>query len=523
MNAQLQNISATPCLADLLALLPELRPEDMPAGLLRTPINDLVTDSRRVAAGDVFLAVKTPFADGSPYVEYALAQGAVCCLIDAELVTDDLPVSPLRARQVIAVAGLSVQLAELARRFYADPSSQVPVVGITGTNGKSSCVHFLAQLAGRIWGTPGGMVGTLGWGTPDDLNAATHTTPDAVNLQRQLHELVLQDVSLTAIEVSSHALLQQRSAGTRLAVAAFTNLSQDHLDYHGDMQAYAAAKKRLFSDHQISGAVVGVDDQYGAQLADSLRQDLAPGIQLLTTSAAPGQADVCVTLEQSAEHEAMHGLRIRITSPWGSATVQTQLLGAFNAANLATCIACLGALNAPFNSMVAALRTVRPVPGRMQQVISANRASQVRQPCVIVDYAHTPDALDKALRSCRLHTAARLYCVFGCGGDRDKDKRPKMGAIAEQLADQLVITSDNPRNEDPGAILADISRGLEHPARAHQEVDRGRAIDWAIRQAQAGDCVLIAGKGHERSQQIGDLKLPFDDVLVATQALEQAA
>ncbi len=502
---------------ELLSSVPGLEPVDASLEYMGMPVKELVTDSRQVSTGDVFLAIKSAHGDGLRYIEHALAQGAACCLVDDMLLGDLDKIGSITWKRVIAVSGLSRYLSRLAVAYYNDPSAKLPVIGITGTNGKSSCVHFLAQMAGNIWDQPGAMLGTLGWGLVEQLHNATHTTPDCISLQRSLARLVAQSVSLAAIEVSSHALIQQRTKGTRFAIAAFTNLSQDHLDYHGDMAAYLKAKLRLFTDHPIGAAVIGIDDQYGVELAATVKKVMPATVQVLTTSAAGKQADITVMLDQASK-KGPAGLQISISSPWGCADVQTGLLGGFNAANLATCIACLGSLRVPFGQMLNALEKLQPVPGRMQCV-----PGQTQQPLVIVDYAHTPDALDNALRSCRRHTQSDLWCVFGCGGERDRGKRAQMGSIAERLSDRIIITSDNPREEQPETILNDIREGFQHPEQVQLEVDRESAIRQAITGAHQGDCILIAGKGHEQTQQIGDRRLPFDDVSVAAQILEQLA
>lgn len=505
------------CLSDLLVLLTGFSAESVSAELLSRPIKHITSDSRTVCPGDVFLAIRTSSNDGVDYINSALKQGAVCCLLDADLagIWQQQPNST--HANVIIVSGLSSQLGELASMFYDEPSKTMPVVGVTGTNGKSSCVHFLAQLASKLWEQPGSMIGTLGWGQLDRLQDSSHTTPDCIVLQRQLQSLHQQKSSMAAIEVSSHALLQSRITGTSFSVAAFTNLSQDHLDYHGTMQAYAAAKKTFFTDHWVGAAVVGVDDQYGQLLANELREQLAVSTRLITTSTSKTNADVLVRVVPD-DSAAQNGLVLKINSPWGAAQVQTSLVGAFNAANIATCIACLGTMQLPFVDICAAIEQLTPVPGRMQCL-----PRQPHQPLVIVDYAHTPDALENALTSSRRHTMAKLWCVFGCGGERDVDKRPQMGRIAENLADRMVITSDNPRNENPQKILHDIVTGLQAPEHAQLEVDRASAIRYAIEGAAANDCVLIAGKGHEQYQYINGDTLPFDDVAIAFDALECVA
>lgn len=522
MKANIDHHQAPPAtLGDLLSRLRRFTPCQLAADLLPLSINHLVSDSRQVREGDVFLALKTPFGNGAAYIGAAMQQGARCCLVDSELLEDSILLDPFWLKNIIPADNLSEQVAQLASDYYAAPSQRINVVGVTGTNGKSSCVHFLAQMAEHIWGKPGGLIGTLGSGLLSAMEASTHTTPDSVLLQRQLHHLATSDASLVAIEVSSHALLQKRTAGTRFAVTAFTNLSQDHLDYHSSMESYASAKKRLFTEHQTSCAVVGIDDAYGVDLVAQLRNELPDHVQLLTTSAASEDADICVMFDNSAQQSShKQGLVVKVTTPWGTQTVATDLLGGFNAANLATCIACLGAMDVSFAQIMQAVEQLQPVPGRMQ-CVTGNVSGNAEQPLVIVDYAHTPDALDNALRSSRQHTQGKLWCVFGCGGDRDSGKRPQMGSIAERLADHLIITSDNPRHEQPDAIIQDICQGLKQPERAQLEADRAQAIRMAITGAASDDCILIAGKGHEQTQQIGDDRLPFDDVAVATQALAQ--
>lgn len=507
-------------LGDLLSRMHWFTADQLPAEVLSLQINELVSDSRQISQGDVFLAVKTPYGNGAAYINQAMRQGAACCLADNELLKDSSSLDSARHQYIIPVVNLSAQVASLANDYYAAPSRRINVIGVTGTNGKSSCVHFLAQMGEQIWGKPGALIGTLGWGVMPVLETATHTTPDTVMLQRQLHHLAESGASLAAIEVSSHALSQQRTAGTCFAVTAFTNLSQDHLDYHSSMKSYAAAKKCLFTEHQTGCAVISIDDEYGMAMAMQLRNELSAGIPVLTTSAINKEADICVQadLDQCSDH--MRGLVVNITTPWGTHTAATQLLGGFNAANLATCVACLGALDVPFETMMQAIEQLQPVPGRMQ-CVTGSVPDNTRQPLVIVDYAHTPDALQNALNSSRQHTHGKLWCVFGCGGDRDRGKRPQMGGIAEQLADQIIITSDNPRHEQPNAIIQDVCQGLRQPAQAQLEADRAQAIRKAIIDADPNDCILIAGKGHEQTQQIGDKQLPFNDVEIATKALEQ--
>jgi len=497
---------------------------DLPVHLQDHPITGVALDSREVTDGDCFLVYSLHDSHaqqhGGRYISAALANGASLVLVDSAIASAELQIPPQRAGLVLRVAGLRCAIGELCARFFGHPSQHLPLVGITGTNGKSSCAHFLAQAPALAAEhdhelRQGGMIGTLGWGLLDDLQDSRHTTPDALQLQWRLARLRQLQPELVAMEASSHALEQRRTSGCRFHVAAITNLSQDHLDYHLNMQAYAAAKLKLFTEHQVEHMLVSLDDPYCRNMHQKLQQ-LGHGERILTTSTQPQMnADVCVHAAAAAQPtaaQAQRGMRIQVRSPWGAAELQTGLLGHFNLHNLATVVGCLGMLGWRWSRLTAALQALQPVPGRMQLLPGSRQ-----QPLIIVDYAHTPDALHTVLVSAREFCRARLYCVFGCGGERDRSKRSRMGEIAGRLADSIVITSDNPRHEAPERIISDIRAGVAEEVPVLCQPDRRLAITAALQHATADDVVIIAGKGHERYQQIGHQRLAFDDAAIATQ------
>ncbi len=395
----------------------------------------------------------------------------------------------------------------IAEFIYGAPSSEMWMVGVTGTNGKSSCVQGIAQSYAHL-GQRAGIVGTLGSGLVGALESGTHTTPDAAALQETLARLRSAGAQVVAMEVSSHGLDQGRVNGVAFDVALFTNLSRDHLDYHGSMAAYGAAKARLFAWPGLHASVINRDDAFGQSLADDVR---ARGRKVLTYGFAG--ADVAgANLRASPE-----GLEFAVSTPWGRADVKSALVGAFNAWNLLGILGVLLVSNVPLAKAVEALAHVDAPAGRMQRFGGGD------EPLVIVDYAHTPDALEKALTALRPVVAegGELVCVFGCGGNRDAGKRPEMGRIAAELADRVVVTDDNPRNEEPGAIAEAILRGIKATGnrRWALEPERAHAIRVAVAKARPGDVVLIAGKGHETYQERNGVRTPFSDGEAAQGAL----
>jgi murE/murF fusion protein len=471
----------------------------------------LRTDHREVQPGDAFLAWPGHAHDARRFVPAALQAGAAACLVDdhhlASFGFDDV--------RIAAVARLKDLAGPIAHRVLGRPSERLRVVATTGTNGKTSTAWWAAQGLGRL-GRRCAVVGTLGIGEPgaDALEASGLTTPDPVRLQQALHDFVARGVEACALEASSIGLQERRLDGTHIEVALFSNLTLDHLDYHGDMAAYWRAKRALFAWPGLKAAVVNIDDAHGAELAQSLGH--AP-LDLWTCS-----VERPARLQATGVHHAPTGLGFELHEGGHSLPLRSALIGGFNASNLLLVIGALRALGVELRDAVRAAEGLGPVPGRLQRV----RLDAAGLPEVVVDYAHSPDALDKVLGTLQPVARARggrLWCVFGCGGNRDAAKRPMMGAVAARLADRVVLTSDNPRDEAPGFILSQVLAGIT----GHDEVavieDRREAIAHAVAGAAAADVVLLAGKGHERSQEIAGVKRPFSDAGEALAALQRRA
>jgi len=464
-------------------------------------VSGLTLDSRQLRAGDAFIALRGAVTHGITFAPAVLAQGASVVLAEA-------PAPAVSAgEKIVWIDGLREQVGEIAARFFDRPSAALHVIGVTGTNGKTSIVQLLAAALETL-GARAATIGTLGAGRVGAIESGERTTPDAISVQALLARFRAEGASHVTMEVSSHALEQSRVNAIDFEVAVFTNLTRDHLDYHDTMDNYGAAKARLFAWASLRSAVVNVDDAFGRELA----AQLPPRVQLLRY-AIDAQADV----RASNVLTSGGGLRFTLATPWGAGEIASPLLGRFNVYNLLAVAGCLGALGYTFAQIQNALAQLQPVAGRM------NRLGGGTAPLVVVDYAHTPDALEQALTSLRAHAGGRLICVFGCGGERDNGKRPQMGAIAERLADEIYVTDDNPRGENGDAIVAQILAGLSHAQRAHVQRDRAAAIAQALRDARGGDVVLIAGKGHEPYQEIAGVKHPFDDLVVARQVLEARA
>ncbi len=471
----------------------------------------LRSDSRRVQAGEGFVAWPGHAADARRFVPQALAAGAAACLVEA----DGVQAFGLADPRVAALVGLKAAAGPIAAEFHGEPSAHLDVIASTGTNGKTSTTWFAAQALAML-GVRAGVVGTLGIGEPGAALASSGlTTPDPLTLQEALADFVKRGCRACAIEASSIGLVEQRLAGLHIAVALFTNFTRDHLDFHGSMHAYWAAKRALFDWPGLRAAVVNVDDAHGERLAAALR---ARALDLWTVSrSGPTRLrarDLLHTRGGIAFTLVEGDAACRLTSP---------LVGDYNVDNLLLVAAALRALGFALADIASVLPRLAPVPGRLERADEGAAG----QPLVLVDYAHTPDALEQVLRALRPVATARggrLWCVFGCGGNRDASKRPLMGAIAERLADEVVLTSDNPRNEAPALILAQILTGM-HEVAAHAAPavieDRADAIGAALARAAAPDVVLIAGKGHEAEQEIAGVKRPFHDVAVARAALRR--
>ena len=468
-------------------------------------IDRLSSDSRRCAPGVAFFAYPGEKADGRAYIGDALARGAAAVLWDSEGFTW----RPEWRAPHEAVHGLKERTGELAHEFYGRPSDSLWVCGVTGTNGKTSSTQWIAALLGEA-GAKAGVIGTLGSGFPGALTAEANTTPDALDVHRLLRDFLGTGARCAAMEVSSHGLVQGRVNAVAFDCALFTNLSHDHLDYHGSMDAYGQAKARLFDTPGLGAAVLNLDDVFGVQLARRLtaRGLRTIGYSLSPAAVAPGSVTEFVAASR------VDADRLQLVSTWGEAGVRFGQLGRFNVANALGVLGCLVAYGIPFAQGAKLLENLPPVRGRMERIAD--------RPLVVVDYAHTPDALEKvlvALRPVAQARSGRLSVVFGAGGDRDPAKRPLMGGIAARLADLVWLTSDNPRSEDPLAIIREIERGM---AGAHEvEPLRERAIEKALRQAAPNDVLLIAGKGHEDYQEIAGRRLPFSDAAVARAALAQ--
>lgn len=472
---------------------------DLLQGLVAVParhrrrVTGIAVDSREVMPGDLFLARAGSHGDPRRHVDLALARGAVAVVYES----DAVEITERNGVPLISLADMGKGMGRLAARFFGDPSSTLWLAGVTGTNGKTSVSHYLAQALEQDGGC--GLLGTLGYGRYGYLRRGLHTTPDAVTVQRYLAGFRDQGLNQAVMEVSSHALVQGRVAGLRFDVAVFTNLSRDHLDYHGDMAAYADAKRSLFLTPGLVHAVLNLDDPEGRVIRDALPR----GVQAMGYSLSPGARESKVrALEVNA---GLTGLRVRVATPQGEGVLESRLLGTFNVANLLAALGVLLAREMPLAECLERLTRVAPVPGRME------RFGGGAGPLVVVDYAHTPDALAQALGSLRPHTVGRVHCVFGCGGDRDRGKRPQMGRVAETLADELFITDDNPRHEAPETIVTDILAGLRYPQRARVEHHRAKAIEAAVSLAAPGDVVLVAGKGHEDYQEVAGERRAYSD------------
>jgi len=496
-------------LSDLLAGIVDV------AEFGRVVVSGITLDSRDVAPGDLFLAVSGFDVHGMRFFEHAVEAGAVAVLAEPAGDWDRVRLAQLMATSPVPlfmVSDLARKAGILASRFFGQPAHSMRIVGVTGTNGKTSVTHFLASaLSAKIHA---GIIGTLGNGIPGKLQAATHTTPDAVAVQAELARQQQLGVKAVAMEVSSHALDQGRVAGLPFHTAVFTNLSRDHQDYHGSMQAYAEAKAKLFQRSGLMLAVLNVDDPVGAHLLNEVSQR-AMTVACSTTSSIHALADRFVRARAIKTEPS--GIQISFDSSWGSGDIRSPLLGRFNAENLLLTLGVLLAWDMSFSAALDALEALQPVDGRMSVTGGGGK------PRVVVDYAHTPDALEKVLSSLREHVRGRLVCVFGCGGDRDSGKRPLMGSVACRLADQVVLTDDNPRGEDGGEIIAQILQGIPGQDGVLVQRDRAKAINHAIRSAAKDDLVLVAGKGHEDYQLVGDLKLPFSDFEQVERALTEYA
>jgi UDP-N-acetylmuramoyl-L-alanyl-D-glutamate--2,6-diaminopimelate ligase len=474
--------------------------DPLPAAAAVGVITGVAYDSRAVERGQVFVALKGEHADGAEFARQAIGRGA------AAIVSEQAAPSGVDVPWAM-VENARLALALLAAEFYGHPSREMRVVGITGTNGKTTTAYLLASIF-EAAGVTCGVIGTVSYRTGGQVLDATRTTPEAPDVQRLLREMVEEGCRACAMEVSSHALSLARVDGLTFAAGVFTNLTRDHLDFHSNMEAYFRAKRRLFELlPRDAPALINLDDPRGSSLAEIAGRPV--------TYAVSRPADVT----PGAVSFSLEGLSLDVRTPRGALHLDSMLVGRPNLYNILAAVSAAAALGLPFDAIARGIRALEGVPGRFQVVSTAKD-----EVTVIVDYAHTDDALRNLLETARPLARGRLITVFGCGGDRDRTKRPLMGAVAGRLSDLIVVTSDNPRSEDPARIIEEIRRGITADTRRDAAqllaiVDRGAAIAKAIEVARAGDLVLVAGKGHEKYQVIGDRTLPFDDVAIARAAL----
>ncbi len=464
----------------------------IPGSSLPAPVRDVTHDSRQAGEGTLFVAMAGALADGHDFISDAVDRGSdtVCVTRPVETTATQIVVDETRKA-----------IGPLSSHVQGAPSADLRVIGVTGTNGKTTVTHYLDSLASSA-GVTTGLIGTIETRVAGVKKESIHTTPEAPDFQRLLAEMRDEGVDLVSTEVSSHALELGRVRATSFAVAAFTNLSQDHLDFHGDMSSYLAAKRRLFEEYEVGSAVINIDDPAGVGIARSYSGDLVT---------VGDQGDVQVT----SVTPTPHGTSFTMLSPWGEASTHGPVISRFNLENLVMASTCALAAGLGFDEVIAGIESVNRVPGRFELIETTSGFS------VVVDYAHTPEGIAKAIEASRSITQGRVIVVVGAGGDRDRDKRPLMGA-ATLKADVTVITSDNPRSEDPASIVAEVVAGAD-PTHAAAIVDRREAIEHAIGEAGHGDMVLVLGRGHEPSQDIDGEKVPFDDRAVVREILGQTA
>ena len=500
----------------------ELHSPEQAAQWLRSHVTGtLKTDSRQVRAGDGFIAWPGAASDARAHVPAAVSQGASACIVEKTGVSR----YQFSSEKIASYGGLKAASGPIAAAYFEQPSSQLDVLAVTGTNGKTSTAWWLAQALSRLSSArPCGLVGTLGMGRVAETGAPMAeiistglTTPDPVLFQHTLRRFVNEGLQACAVEASSIGVQERRLDGTRIHTAVFTNFTQDHLDYHGSMAEYWQAKAELFDWPDLKAAVINLDDEQGAALAETLaKTQTKKTLDLWTVS-----TQRAARLQACDISLGSQGLRFTMSEGEESHVLQTALIGQFNVNNLLGVIAAMRTLGVPLGDAVVACTNLRSVPGRMELV---NAGELQTQPLVVVDYAHTPDALAKALQALRPMAAQRggqLWCVFGCGGGRDASKRPLMGAVAAKEADMVVVTSDNPRHEKPEAIISQILLGLEGDAQMNVQADRALAIAQTMAEARANDVVLIAGKGHEEYQEVAGVRHPFTDRLHAQLALQR--
>lgn len=468
--------------------------------------SNITDDSRAVTANSIFLAYPGGHVDGRQFIEMAIQKGATCIIYEVQGAWQP---PQIKGVEFHGIDHLREKAGQIAAEFYGEPAKKLQMMGVTGTNGKTSIANFIAQGLAQ-YHKKCAILGTAGNGFLPNLQKSSHTTLNPVLLQKTLAEFVKQNAAYVAMEVSSHALDQGRVNGIEFETAIFTNLSRDHLDYHATMEAYFAAKSKLFHFPNLKYAVINYDDEYGEKLTQQKID-----AQIFLYSAQNKIHSTLPTIAAEKITQTDRGFVAQVVSPWGRGKFESQLLGEFNISNVLAVLSSLCLSGVPFFDALFYISNLKPVAGRMQLLGGDD------QPRVIVDYAHTPDALEKALLAMKAHARGQVICVFGCGGDRDRGKRPLMAQIAEKLAEQIILTNDNPRSENPEAIAAEIQKGFTDVNKVKIILDREKAIQTAVQTAGKNDMVLVAGKGHEDYQIIGTQTFPFDDAKMVQKALDE--
>ena len=466
------------------------------------PVTGLCLDSRQVKPGDVFFALSGTQTHGSHYLQEAIQRGAIAILCDLPYPEELISIP------VIVVPNLKERVGEIAAEFYQHPSRQLAVFGWTGTNGKTSSCHFLAQFLEKV-AMPCGLIGTLGVGALNALAPGILTTPSAIVLQEYLLKFVQSGAKACAMEVTSHALSQGRARGIEFKRALLTNVTRDHLDYHQSMENYAEAKRKFFLEYHAELCIFNHDDPYGRTWFAQLQAQNMPAF------AYSIQEPLKNGLWADNIRLGNNGIQATLHSPWGEGTLETPLSGLFNLSNLLGVIAALAETYVPFEKLLELSATLKSVPGRMQRLGGGNL------PLVLIDFSHTPDALHNALIAARLQATGKLFCVVGCGGERDQGKRPLMARVAEELSDHVIFTQDNSRSEEPTLIIQDMLGGCHQPANIKIELERAVAIEWAVQHANKDDVIIIAGKGHELYHHLAKGKIPYNDEHPALEALHR--
>ncbi len=467
-------------------------------------VSGLKDDSRKVNPGDLFFACKGALVDGRNFINEAVQNGAVAILCE-----DAIPAKLSLSSNIpiIVVNDLRLKLGHLAARFYDYPAKKLTMIGVTGTNGKTTITQYLALTLSKL-GISCAVIGTLGGGALGELSEATNTTPGPLVLQQLLSDFVASGIKAVAMEVSSQGLAQGRVNGIDFTVGVFTNLTREHLDCHHTMENYGAQKKKLFTDYKLKYAVINGDDDFGGKLIKELQRKVELYVYTTKENILNGHAIFAKETDFTRD-----GMAANLVTPWGNGLLQSKLLGEFNLSNLLAVIGVLGVLSLKLEEILTHIADLKPVAGRMEFYGGGSK------PLIVIDYAHTPDALEKALLSLQNYGDGSLWCIFGCGGERDRGKRKLMGGIAERYSDHIILTNDNPRFEKQEQIVDDIIGGLLCPWAVEIEYDRAIAIQYAINNAQVGDIILIAGKGHEDYQIIGGDKLRYSDRDVVIKAL----